>query len=61
MGNYELFIVIGRGEDAHWNRVGTAWSNSDGGIEMCVHGLPLQGRIVMQKKSKQPADKDSPA
>ena len=52
MSNYELFVVIGRGEDAHWNRVGYAWDNSDGGIEMCVIGLPLECRIVLQNRER---------
>jgi hypothetical protein len=34
---------------SHWQEIGVAWSNKDGGFTAEIHAVPLSGRIVFTK------------
>lgn len=52
----EVFTVSDRGDGKKgwWTRIGTAWKNKDGSINITLDALPLNGQLVMRKP--QPRD-----
>lgn len=46
---FMLWSVEGEGEQAHWTRIGAAWTNRDGkGFNLRCNAIPLGGRLVMR-------------
>lgn len=47
---HAVYVVEGEGENAFWNKIGSAWSHSDGdGFNLQLSAIPLSGRIVVRK------------
>jgi hypothetical protein len=41
------------GNDAFWNRIGSAWTHADGqGFNIQIEALPLSGRITLRTASE---------
>ncbi len=36
-------------KQSHWQQVGVAWGNKDGGFTVQLHAVPLSGKIVLTK------------
>lgn len=61
---HEVFVVVGEGKDAYWNKVGAAWENGDGlGYNIQLNALPVDGKLTMRfikpKEDEQPERRDS--
>ncbi len=52
----EAFTIVKRDgqEKAWWVRIGTAWHNNDGSINVILDALPVNGKI--QLREPQPKD-----
>lgn len=47
---YEAFVVDESGNNAHWTKVGAAWTHEDGkGLNVSIAaGLSVSGKIVLR-------------
>lgn len=54
--DYAIYVVEGKGDKAHWTKIGAGWSHNDGdGINITLTALPLNGRLTIRKPK---ADRD---
>lgn len=51
---WAAYNIIEKGEKTFWNRVGTAFHNHDGSINIWLEAVPLQGKIQIR-----PDDRDA--
>ena len=55
---YAVYTIIentGNGED-YWQRLGSAWTNKDGSINLSLNALPLNGKLHIREPK---AEEDS--
>ncbi len=45
--DYLVYTIIEKNGDAedYWQRVGSAWTNKDGSINLSLNALPLNGKL----------------
>ena len=57
--DFRAFTVKGEGDEAFWTRIGSAWTNKAGGINVTLDALPVDGKIVLMppKEEEQEAPK----
>jgi hypothetical protein len=53
-----VYTVIERGDRSHWLRVGTAFVNRDGSLNVKLDALPVNG--TLQVRDADPKEIDSP-
>ncbi|MCH8072315.1 MAG: hypothetical protein IIA09_10230 [Proteobacteria bacterium] len=56
--DYTVYTIIeknGDGED-YWQRLGSAWTNKDGSINLSLNALPLNGKLHIREPK---TDKES--
>ena len=57
--DYAVYTIIentGNGED-YWQRVGSAWTNKDGSINLSLNALPLNGKLhIREPKAEEDSD-----
>lgn len=52
--SHGVYVVEGEGENAHWIRVGAAWSHQDGkGFNLALSALPISGRLVIRERNEE--------
>jgi hypothetical protein len=44
----DVFVIIERGEKTFWTRIGSAWVNRDGSINVQMDALPISGKIQIR-------------
>ena len=42
---YTLFNIIAKGEDKFWTRIGAAFVNRDGSLNVVLNTIPLDGKL----------------
>jgi hypothetical protein len=48
--SHTAYVVRKVGEKSYWDRIGSAWANSDGnGFTIRLNAIPLSGEIVIRK------------
>lgn len=53
--DYEVWTIIEReGHEDFWQRLGSAWTNKDGSINVKLNGLPVNGGLQLRS----PRDRD---
>jgi hypothetical protein len=54
-----VYIVEGEGKKAYWTKIGAAWEHEDGeGFNISLTCLPISGRLVVRKPSRDDAGKE---
>ena len=53
----EVFTITERGDKKYWNRIGTAFVNSDGSLNVILDALPMNGKLNI--RDPKPRDDDS--
>lgn len=57
--DYAVYTIVennGSGED-YWQRVGSAWTNKDGSINLSLNALPLNGKLhIREPKAEEASD-----
>ena len=58
--DYVAYTIVETNGDAddYWQRVGSAWTNKDGSINVSLNALPLNGKLHI-RAPKSDADSDS--
>lgn len=58
--DYTVYTIIeknGEGED-YWQRLGSAWTNKDGSINLSLNALPLNGKLhIRERKPDEDSDR----
>ena len=57
--DYVVYTIIENNGDAddYWQRVGSAWTNKDGSINLSLNALPLNGKLhIREPKSDEESD-----
>ena len=53
--DYEVYSIIeSEGSTDFWQRLGSAWTNKDGSINVRLNGLPVNARLQLRA----PGDRD---
>ena len=47
-----VFAITERGEKSYWTRVGVAYTNRDGSINLNPDALPVSGRLQIRSEEK---------
>ena len=48
--DYVVYTIIeNNGGDYYWQRVGSAWTNKDGSINLSLNALPLNGKLHIRE------------
>ncbi len=57
--DFAVYTIIennGSGED-YWQRVGSAWTNKDGSVNLSLNALPLNGKLhIREPKAEEDSD-----
>ncbi len=48
--------VVGKDDKTHWLKLGNAFVNKDGSINVYLDGLPVNGRLQIREADPRPAD-----
>lgn len=57
--DFEVFSIIERrGGNNFWHRVGSAWTNKDGSINVRLNSLPLDGELQIREPKPEDEDQD---
>ena len=57
--DYLVYTIIEKNGDAedYWQRVGSAWTNKDGSINLSLNALPLNGKLhIREPKADEASD-----
>lgn len=54
----EVFTVVGEGPDEYWLKIGRAFphKNGDGGFNILLNALPLNGKLIVKPKRKKSSE-----
>jgi hypothetical protein len=47
-----VFAITERGDKSYWTRVGVAYTNRDGSINLNLDALPVSGRLQIRSDEK---------
>ncbi len=47
-----VFAITERGDKSYWTRVGVAYTNRDGSINLSLDALPVSGRLQIRSEEK---------
>ena len=45
-------VEEGGEEKSYWHRIGSAWENKDGGLNLKLSATPVDGRVVLRPRSE---------
>lgn len=57
--NFVVYTIVDSNGDAddYWQRVGAAWTNKDGSINITLNALPLNGKLhIREPKASESSD-----
>jgi hypothetical protein len=52
----EVFGVVGRGDQNFWTRIGVAFENSDGSLNLVLNFIPTDPETTIQIREPRPRD-----
>lgn len=58
---FHVFTIKDRGADqkAYWLRIGSAWSNKDGSLNIVLDALPTDGKLHVRAPNPKSDESDS--
>jgi len=45
-------VEDGKDDKSYWHRIGNAWENKDGGLNLKLSAIPVDGRVVLRPRSE---------
>jgi len=51
------FNIVNRGEKSYWNRIGTAYHNHDGSMNIILECLPRDGKVQIREQTDREKEK----
>lgn len=46
--DFSVYVIVGNKPNEYWNRIGSAWNNKDGSINVQLNALPIDGKIQLR-------------
>ena len=46
------FNIVNKGEKSYWNRIGTAFHNQDGSMNIYLDALPRDGKVQIREQTE---------
>ena len=52
----EVYGIVDRGEDSYWTRIGAAFVNEDGSLNLVLNYIPTDPRTTIQIRDPKPRE-----